>query len=90
MTDKTPEEDTLAHHLEHLTMTADDLKAWVTRTHEEGEIHPEALAHSEKLAVGLRDVVHALADHPHLAASSADVWKMLTVKHTESGDGTIG
>lgn len=91
MTDKTPIEDTLPHHLEHLAMTADDVVAMVTRAHDEGEIHPQALAKSEKLAAGLREVIDRLLHHDEggLAAEPSDVWKMLTAKHRESEDGTI-
>jgi len=91
MTDDSPAEHTLPHHLEHLAMTADDIVALVTRAHQEGEIHPEVLAKSEKLAVGLREVVNELVhrDESGLAAQPSDVWKMLTAKHRGSEDGTI-
>lgn len=90
MTDKTPQEGTLPHHLEHLAMTADDVAEMLNRPHSENEINPEALAKSAKLATSLREVVDSLMQHhEHLAAEPSDVWKMLTVKHTESDDGTV-
>jgi len=79
------DDDTLAHHLEHLAMSADDVASFLTRQHEEGEIHPEPLAKSEHLATSLRAVIHALRHHEHLAMSADDVWKTLTVKHKEHG-----
>lgn len=91
MTDKTPAEDSLPHHLEHLAMTADDIAAMVNRAHDEGEINQEALAKSEKLAAGLREVVETLLNQEGdgLAAEPSDVWRMLTAKHRQSDDGTI-
>ena len=83
------EKHTLASHLEQLAMTADDVKAMITRSHEEGEIHPDVVAQTEQLASGLRDVVNALMHNEHLAIGSDDVWKALMVKHGESNDGTI-
>lgn len=88
MTDKT-EDGTLAHHLAHLAASADDLAEMINREHEEGEIHPEALANAEHLATSLKDVIHALTHHEHLAMSSDDVWKALTVKHKRGGPGII-
>jgi hypothetical protein len=89
MTD-TPEPASLAHHLSHLAADADDVEAFLTRAHDEGgDIHPEALGKSERLATSLRDVIHALTEHEHLAMGSDDVWKGLTVKHSGNGDGTI-
>ena len=90
MTDTTPAEGSLPHHLEHLAMTADDVVAMITRSHEEGEIHPDTLVKTEKLAVGLRDVIHALMHHEKvLAATSDDVWRMLSQKHGVSDSGTV-
>ncbi len=89
MTEPAVENGTLAHHLAHLAATADDLSAFLNRPHEEGEIHPDALAKSEQLSTSLKDVIHALTHHEHLAMSSDDVWKALTVKHQEGGDGTL-
>jgi len=90
MTD-TPEPSSLAHHLSHLAADADDVEAFLSRAHVEGgDIHPEALGKSERLATSLRDVIHALTEHEHLAMGADDVWKGLTVKHSEVGEGTIG
>jgi hypothetical protein len=87
---KDPEPGTLAHHLGHLAADADDVAEMLTRSHEEGgDIHPEALAKSQRLSTSLRDVIHALTEHDHLAMSSDDVWKMLTRKHQEHDDGPI-
>lgn len=86
------DEGTMAHHLEHLAVTAEDVVAFLTRPHDEGEIHPEALPKAEHLALGLREVIDAIRHHDHLehlAVSSDDVWKMLTVKHKDHTDGTI-
>jgi len=79
--------DTLAHHLEHLAISADDLTSLLTRHHEEGEIHPAPLARSEHLATSLRAVIHALRHHEHLAMSGDDVWKALTIQHKEHDAG---
>ncbi|MFW2383283.1 MAG: hypothetical protein ACN4GZ_16135, partial [Acidimicrobiales bacterium] len=82
--DKPAEDGTLAHHMEHLAATADDVVDMLSRPHEAGEIHPEALAHAAHLQTSLRDVIHALLHHDHLAIKSDDVWKALTVKHRGS------
>ena len=90
MTDK-PESGSLAHHLGYLAADADDIKAFLTRSHhQDGDIHPEALGKSERLATSLRNIIDALIHHEHLAMDSDDVWKMLTVKHSEDHDGTVG
>ncbi len=89
MTEHAAEDGTLAHHLTHLAATADDVIEFLSQPHEHAEIHPEALAKSEHLATSLRDIIDALLHHEHLAMSSDDVWKALTVKHTGSGDGTL-
>ena len=86
MTENT-EPGTLAHHLEHLAADADDLSTFLTQTHDEqGDIHPEALGKSERLSTSLREVIHALTQHEHLAMSSDDVWRALTVQHGEHGE----
>ena len=84
--DKPAEDGTLAHHLEHLAATADDVVDMLSRPHEAGEIHPEALTRAAHLQTSLRDVIHALLHHEHLAIKADDVWKLLTVKHTGSSD----
>ncbi len=61
----------------------------ISREHDGGEIHPEALANAEHLATSLREVIHALTHHDHLAMSSDDVWKALTVKHEGGGPGIL-
>lgn len=89
MTDK-PEPGSLPDHLEHLAASADDVTAFLTRTHDEGgDIHPEALGESQRLATSLREVIHALREHEHLAMGTDDIWKALTVKHVDRGDGTL-
>ncbi len=89
MTNPEADDGTLAHHLSHLAATADDLAALLGRRHEEGEIHPEALAQSEHLSTSLKDVIHALTQHEHLAMTGDDVWKALSVKHVKHTDGTM-
>ncbi len=89
MTEPIDTDGTLSHHLGRLAATADDLSSILNRAHENGEIHPEALAKSEHLSTSLKDVIHALTQHEHLAMSSDDVWKALTVKHAKRGDGTL-
>ena len=92
MRKQSPQEDTLADHLEHLAMTADDVASFMQRAHEEGEIHPEALPKAEKLPLSIREVIHAILHHPHLehlAMDREDVWKQLTLKHSDHDDGTI-
>lgn len=89
MTEPAVEDGTLAHHLARLAATADDLSAFLTQSHEEGGIHPEALAKAEHLSTSLKDVILSLTHHEHLAMSSDDVWKALTVKHQERCDGTL-
>ncbi|MBT8240628.1 MAG: hypothetical protein KJN63_05320 [Acidimicrobiia bacterium] len=87
MTEEEAAEDgTLAHHLEHLAATADDVVGMLNRSHEAGEIHPEALTQAAHLQTSLRDVIHALLHHEHLAIKADDVWKVLTVKHTGDSD----
>lgn len=87
---KQSEPGSLAHHLGHLAVDADDLEAFLTRQHDDaGDIHPEALGKSKRLATSLRDVIHALTEHEHLAMGADDVWKALTVKHAEHDDSTI-
>ncbi|MEZ5225152.1 MAG: hypothetical protein R2710_00355 [Acidimicrobiales bacterium] len=86
MTDPANEDGTLAHHLTQLAASADDLSAFLSQEHH-GDIHPEALAKSEHLSTSLKEVIHALTEHEHLAMSADDVWKMLTVKHNESHPG---
>ena len=76
------EPGTLAHHLEHLAADADDVLAMLQVTHAAGgDIHPEALGKAERLHTSLRDVIHALTDHEHLAMDSHDVWNAITIKH---------
>lgn len=83
------EEGTLANHLEHLAADADDLSELLSRSHESaGDIHPDALGRSEKLATNLRAVIDALGKHEHLAMGADDVWAMLTREH-RSGSGTL-
>ncbi len=89
MTEPAAEDGTLAHHLTHLAATADDVITFLSRRHEEPEIHPEALAKSEHLATSLREVINALLHHDHLAMTSDDVWKTLTRKHRAVDDGTV-
>jgi hypothetical protein len=89
MTEPATSDGTLAHHLSHLAATADDLAALLSRPHEEGEIHPEALAESEHLSTSLKDVIHALTKHEHLAMTGDDVWRALSVKHVDHTDGTV-
>lgn len=84
------EPGTLAHHLEHLSADAEDVAAMLTAKHaEDGDIHPEALAKSERLSTSLKDVIHALTHHEHLAMGSDDVWTGLTRDH-HAADGEIG
>ena len=84
------EPETLAHHLGHLAADADDVVAFLTRSHEEGgDIHPEALSASQRLSTSLREVIHALTHHEHLAMRADDVWAMLTRRHEEHEDGPI-
>ncbi len=79
------EPGTLAHHLEHLAIDADDVAALLNTHHlEGGDIHPDALAKSVRLQTSLRGVIHALTQHEHLAMDADDVWAALTVKHQES------
>jgi len=81
---------TLEHHLERLAVGADDIVAMLTRQHDDGgDIHPDALPKAERLATSLRDVIHALTHHEHLAMTADDVWQALTIKHQEQDDGTI-
>lgn len=84
----TQEPKTLASHLEHLAADADDIVAMLTRQHnEEGDIHPEALAKSERLQTSLREVISALTHHERLAMKADDVWAALSVKHAEHDTG---
>lgn len=83
------EDGTLAHHLTHLAANADDVVSFLNRSHEEGEIHPEALAKSEHLATSLKEVVHALSHHEHLAMDSDDVWRALTRDHKARTDDAV-
>ncbi len=87
--DQNSEHGTLANHLAHLAATADDVAALINRPHDEGEIHPEALGKAEHLSTSLKDIIHALMHHEHLAMSSDDVWKALTVKHRDHRDGEL-
>ena len=89
MNEPAPEDGTLAHHLTHLAATADDVIEFLSTPHDHAEIHPEALAKSAHLATSLRDVIDALLHHEHLAMTSDDVWKTLTVKHRAADDGTL-
>ncbi len=89
MTEPQAADGTLANYLTHLAANADDLAEFLGRSHEPGEIHPEALAKSERLATSLKDVVYALTHHEHLAMTSDDVWRALTIKHAESDDGAL-
>ncbi|MDH3752895.1 MAG: hypothetical protein OEU32_03395 [Acidimicrobiia bacterium] len=85
-----PSPGTLADHLEHLAVDADDIVAMLTRAHDEhGDIHPEALGKSEQLSTSLREVIHALTHHEHLAMSADDVWRALSLKHADHDDSTI-
>ncbi len=83
------EDGTLAHHLTHLAASSDDLAEFLGRSHEAAEIHPEALVKSERLSTSLKEVIHALTHHDHLAMTSDDVWKALTIKHEEGDDGAL-
>lgn len=84
----TPE--TLPHHLERLAADANDVKALLTAHHDEnGDIHPEALAKSARLATSLAEVVRALTQHDHLAMDADDIWSALTIKHDQRDDGTL-
>ncbi len=86
-----PAPETLYHHLERLAADADDVKALLTAHHQEnGDIHPEALAKSARLATSLGEVVRALTQHEHLAMDTDDIWNVLTVKHNQRDDGTLG
>lgn len=87
--DQTPDDATLAHHLDHLAATADDVVGLLGRPHADGEIHPEALGKAERLSTSLRDVIHALTHHDHLAMSGDDIWKFLTVKHQDHEEGEL-
>ena len=87
--DQTSEDETLANHLIHLAATADDVAALLNRPHAEGEIHPEALGKAEHLSTSLKDIIYALTHHEHLAMSSDDVWKALTVKHRDHEPGEL-
>ena len=89
MSDPSVEDGSLAHHLAHLAATADDVAAFLNRDHETSEIHPETLKKSEHLVASLRDVIYALTHNEHLAMTSDDVWKALTLKHKGQGDGTV-
>lgn len=89
MSDPNTEEGTLAHHLTHLAATADDVAAFLGREHESSEIHPEALAKSEHLVTSLKEVIHALTHHEHLAMTQDDVWQALSVKHQGRSDGAL-
>ena len=72
------------------TADAEDIEALLTRAHTEGgDVHPEALGKSERHATSLRDVIHALTEHEHLAMGADDVWKGLTIKHSGKNDGSI-
>lgn len=87
---KETEPDSLAHHLGHLAADADDLAEFLTREHNaSGDIHPEALGKSERLATSLRDIIHALTKHEHLAMGPDDVWRALNVKHGKHDGGAI-
>lgn len=87
--DQTPEHGTLARHLEHLAASADDVAAMLNRPHAESEIHPEALGKAERLATSLKEVIHALTHHEHLAMTGDDVWKALSVKHKDHQEGEM-
>ncbi|NNF53938.1 MAG: hypothetical protein HKN03_05785 [Acidimicrobiales bacterium] len=79
---------TLASHLEHLAADADDIVAMLTVDHDqEGDIHPEALAKSERLQTSLREVIRALTHHDRLAMKADDVWAVLSVKHEDHDSG---
>ena len=85
-----PEPGSLALHLGHLAADAEDLEAMLTRHHDEGgDIHPEALGKSQRLATSLRDVIRALTEHEHLAMGADDIWTALTVEHESHDPGTI-
>jgi hypothetical protein len=87
---ESPQAETLAEHLGHLAADADDVKALLTRQHDDGgDIHPEALGKADRLATGLRDVIAALGEHDHLAMTADDVWAALSRRHRSKGDGTI-
>lgn len=87
--DQTAEHGTLAHHLEHLAATADDVAAMLNRPHAEGEIHPEALGKAEHLSTSIKDIIHALTHHEHLAMTRDDVWKALTIGHRDHKDNEV-
>ena len=78
----TTEDDSLAHHLEHLRADAADVQALLTASHRDGgDVHPEALAKSARLQTSLADVIYALTHHEHLAMDADDAWKLLTIEH---------
>ena len=84
------DQETLAHHLGHLAADADDVMALLAAQHAEGgELHPEALAKTERLQSSLHDVIHALTHHEHLAMGADDVWGVLSRRHDAKADGPI-
>ena len=78
---------TLAHHLTQLASTADSLKLRLAEPRPGDEIHPEALGEAAHLSTSLREVIHALTHHEHLAMGIDDVWKLLSTKHRKHADG---
>ncbi len=82
------EQQTLAKHLELVSVDADNVVAMLEAHHREGgDIHPEALAAAERLQTSLQDVIHALTHHEHLAMDPDDVWAVLGRKHQDHGQG---
>ncbi len=72
----------LAQHLGSLADDASGLSALLNASHAEGgDIHPEALARAAKLETSLRQVIHALGHHDHLAMDADDIWHALDVEH---------
>lgn len=90
MTDSASADDRLDHHLERLAVDADDIAAFLTAEHDpEGDIRPEALGKAEGLATSLREVIHALTHHEHLAMKADDVWRAISRRHQGKDDGTV-
>ncbi len=80
--DTSNEDVTLADHLGTLAADAESLSRMLHAQHDEhGDIHPEELSKAAALETSLKDVIHALTHHEHLAMSADDVWKTLNVEH---------
>lgn len=84
------EPDSLVHHLTYLAADAEAIHDFLTQAHdEEGDIHPEALGRSERLATSLTEVIAALGKHEPLATKADDVWRVLTIGHEKRGSGSF-